>query len=160
MNRIAPLTIEQYRSLYNQNYDSVSKFNPTSAPDGSYFISEEEINAYQGTEFDWIHDLPLIDFTTDLPDVTPPTLTGYGILIPTEAETLNLFPDNHFNLGGYEINLTSTSQGLAVDLGYLNWQGFRDEQDKPFNATIKASFSALWYELLTRYNNDEIIQLP
>jgi hypothetical protein len=157
--RIAPLTIEQYRSLYRQAYDEASFFNPASAPDGSYFISEEEINGYNGDQFAWIKDLPLIDYTTELPDLTPPAMTGYGILIPTEATALNLFPNNHFNLGGYEINLTQTSQGLAVDLGYLNWQGFRDEQDKPFNATIKASFSALWYELLTRYNNNEIIQL-
>lgn len=159
MSKIAPLTIEQYRSLYNQNYNTDSTFNPTASPDGSYFISEQEINAYTGTEFAWIKDLILIDYTTDLPDTTPPTMTGYGILIPTEAVTLNLFPNNKFNLGGYEINLTSTSQGLAVDLGYLNWQGFRDEQDKPYNITINASFSALWYELLSRYNNNEIITL-
>lgn len=159
MSKIAPLTIEQYRSLYGQIFSQDMTFNPSALPDGSYFISEEEINAYSGTQFAWIKDLPLIDYSTDLPDVTPPTLTGYGILIPTEAEILNLFPNNKFNLGGYEINLTPTSQGLAVDLGYLNWQGFRDEQDKPFNATIKASFSALWYELLARYNNNEIIQL-
>jgi hypothetical protein len=159
MPQIAPLTIEQYRELYQKQYDDSSYFNPTAAPDGSYFISEEEINAYNGQEYAWIKDLILIDYTTDLPDTTPPQMTGYGILIPTEAETLDLFPNNHFNLGGYEINLTTTSQGLAVDLGYLNWQGFRDEQDKPHNATIKASFSALWYELLSRYNNNEIITL-
>ena len=157
--RIAPLTIEQYRTLYKKYYDANSTFNPTASPDGSYFISEEEINAYEGTEYAWIKDLPLIDYSETMPDTTVPQMTGFGILIPTEAETLNLFPNNKFNLGGYEITLTSTSQGLAVDLGYLNWQGFRDEQDKAYNATIKASFSALWYELLARYTNNEIIQL-
>lgn len=157
--RIAPLTIEQYRTLYKKYYDANSTFNPSSTPDGSYFISEEEINAYNGQEYAWIKDLPLIDYSEDMPDTTVPTMTGYGILIPTEAEALDLFPNNHFKLGGYEITLTSTSQGLAVDLAYLGWQGFRDEQDKPYNATIKASFSALWYELLRRYTNNEIIQL-
>lgn len=157
--KIAPLTIEQYRLLYRKQYDNGAFFNPTASPEGLYFISEEEINAYQGTEFAWIKTLPLVDYSTLMPDTTPPQMTGYGILIPTEAEALELFPNNKFNLGGFEITLTSTQQGLAVDLGYLNWQGFRDEQDKPQNATIKASFSALWYELLRRYNNNEIIQL-
>lgn len=157
--RIAPLTIEQYRTLYKKYYDANSTFNPTASPDGSYFISEQEINAYEGQEYAWIKDLPLIDFSEDMPDTTVPTMTGFGILIPTEAETLDLFPNNHFKLGGYEITLTETAQGLAVDLAYLGWQGFRDEQDKPYNATIKASFSALWYELLRRYTNNEIIPL-
>ena len=157
--KIAPLTIEQYRLLYRKEYNNGAFFNPTASPEGLYFISEEEINAYNGTEYAWIKDLPLIDYSETMPDTTPPQMTGYGILIPTEAETLNLFPDNKFKLGGYEITLTSTSQGLAVDLAYLGWQGFRDEQDKPYNATIKASFSALWYELLSRYNNNEIITL-
>lgn len=159
MGKIALLTIEQYRSLYNKEFTPDNYFNPASTPEGQFFISEQEINAYNGTEFAWIKDLPLIDYSTSMPDTTPPSMTGYGILIPTEAESLNLFPNNQFHLGGYVIQLTSTSQGLAVDLGYLNWQGFRDEQDKPINATIKASFSALWYELLTRYQNNEIIQL-
>jgi len=158
--KIAPLTIEQYRQLFGQTVTGDKKFALAVSPDGQLCIGEDDIDNCTNTEFQWVKDLTLIDYTTDLPDITPPTMTGYGILIPTEAETLNLFPNNHFNLGGYEINLTQTSQGLAVDLGYLNWQGFRDEQDKPFNATIKASFSALWYELLTRYNNNEIIQLP
>lgn len=159
MRKIAPLTIEQYRLLYRKEYESGSYFNPTASPEGLYFISEEEINAYSGQEYAWIKDLPLVDYSETMPDTSLPTMTGYGILIPTEAEALELFPNNHFNLGGFEITLTSTAQGLAVDLGYLNWQGFRDEQDKPQNATIKASFSALWYELLSRYNNNEIIQL-
>lgn len=157
--KIAPLTIEQYRSLYKQNFDNNSLFNPTASPEGQFFISEEEINAYQGEQFAWIKNLSLIDYTETMPDTTPPTMTGYGILIPTEAEALNLFPNNEFHLGGYVIQLANTSQGLAVDLAYLGWQGFRDEQDKPINATIKASFSALWYELLSRYQNNEIIPL-
>lgn len=156
---IAYLTVEQYKQLQGKEFTQGNTFNPSSLPDGQYFISEQEINAYNGTEFAWIKDLPLVEFTTDLPDLTPPTMTGYGILIPTEAETLNLFPDNKFNLGGFEIELTQTSQGLAVDLAYLGWQGFRDEQDKPINATIKASFSGLWYTLLEKYNNQDIIQI-
>lgn len=157
--KIAPLTIVQFRQLYGQEYSENAVFNPSATADGTYYISEQEINQYQWTTFAWIKDLVLIDYSTDIPDTTPPSMTGYGILIPTEAETLNLFPNNKFNLGGYVIELTSTSQGLAVDLGYLGWTGFREEQDKAFNSTIKDSFSALWYELLTRYQNNEIIQL-
>ena len=159
MSKIALLTIEQYRSLYGKQFSEDMTFNPSALPEGQFFISEEEINAYQGEQFAWIKDLPLIDYSTSMPDTTPPQMTGYGILIPTEAEALNLFPNNQFHLGGYVIELTNTTQGLAVDLAYLGWQGFRDEQDKPINATIKASFSALWYELLSRYQNNEIIPL-
>ena len=157
--KIANLTVEQYRKLYGKYLIDDRIFNFFISPDGSVCIPEEDINDCTNTELQWVKDLTIIDYSTTLPDTTPPQMTGYGILIPTEAETLNLFPNNKFNLGGYEITLTTTSQGLAVDLGYLGWQGFRDEQDKPYNSTIKDSFSALWYELLLRYQNNEIIQL-
>lgn len=157
--KIANLTVEQYRKLYGQYLKDDRIFNFFISPDGSVSIPEEDINDCTNTALQWVKDLVIFDYSTTLPDTTPPSMTGYGILIPTEAETLNLFPDNKFNLGGYVIELTSTSQGLAVDLGYLGWTGFREEQDKAFNSTIKDSFSALWYELLTRYQNNEIIQL-
>ncbi|HEY1044943.1 MAG TPA: hypothetical protein VGF79_00795 [Bacteroidia bacterium] len=157
MSKIAYLTIEQYRSLQGQYFTQDNLFNPSATADGSYFISEQEINAYEGQEFAWLKDLPLVDISNELPDTTVPVMTGSGVLIPVEAEILELFPNNTFNLGGFKIELIQSAQGLAVDLAYLNWQGFRDEQDKPQNATIKASFTALWYELLARYQRGEII---
>lgn len=166
MSKIAPLTIEQYRSLYGQIFSEDMTFNPSALPDGSYFISEEEINAYQGTEFAWIKDLSLIDYSTSLPDVTPPTLTGYGLLIPTEAITLNLFPDNKFEMGGFTLNFTQTQQGLAVDLAYFDWEAFRIEQLKPINLTTKKTFSTLWDTMAADYifsiqnpSQSKIIQL-
>ena len=158
--KIAKLNIEQYRKLIGQDLGDGTLFNPVINKDGYVILTEHEISQTTNTDFIWVQDLPLIEIY-DIPstNTTPPSMTGYGILIPTEAVSLNLFPDNKFNLNGFIIELTSTSQGLAVDLGYLGWQEFRDEQDNEINSTIKASFSALWYELLTRYNNGEIIQL-
>lgn len=157
--KIAPLTIQQYRSLQGQSFTSDSFFNPTAMADGTYFISEEEINAYKGAEFAWIKYLTLIDYSTDIPDTTPPQMTGYGVLIPQEVDTIKLFPNNQFNLNGFVINFTSTSQGLAVDLAYLGWQEFRDEQLNPINEAIKVTFTDIWDSVVQRYLNNEIIQL-
>lgn len=157
--RVAKLTIQQKRELFGQQVDGQRYFNVFIASDGTPCIEEKDVIDCTNTNVSWVNDLVISDFAIDLPSVTPPAMTGYGILIPTEAVSLNLFPNNQFNLNGFVINLTSTSQGLAVDLGYLGWQEFRDEQDKEINSTIKDSFSALWYELLTRYQNNEIIPL-
>lgn len=164
--KIAPLNIVQYRSLQGQTFNSDSFFNPTATADGTYFISEEEINQYEGSEFAWIKDLPLIDYSTDIPDTTPPQMSGYGLLIPAEAITLNLFPDNKFEMGGFTIDFTQTSQGLAIDLAYFDWSAFRIEQLKPINLTTKKTFTTLWDTMAADYmfsmqnpSQSKIIQL-
>jgi hypothetical protein len=134
----------------NENNTTTGYAQPFELQDKFYVIADDITSKYTNQE--------QFDLFSNANPITP-AMTGYGILIPTEAETLNLFPNNQFKLGGFIINLTTTSQGLAVDLAFLGWQEFRDEQDKPQNETIKLSFSALWYELLTRYQNNEIIQL-
>jgi hypothetical protein len=166
--KIAPLTIQQYRSLQGQEFNSDSFFNPTATADGTYFISEEEITQYNGTTFAWIKDLTLIDYSTDIPDTTPPQMTGLGLLIPQKAtdSDLDLFPDNKFEMGGFVIEFTQTSQGLAIDLAYLGWEAFRIEQLKPINLTVKKTFSKLWDTVANDYmfsvqnpNESKIIQL-
>ena len=86
-------------------------------------------------------------------------MTGTGVLIPTEAEVLELFPNNQFNLNGYVVNLTNTASGLAVDVAYLLWEGFRQEQDNGINIVINNTFYNLWYQLLAKYQNGDTIPL-
>ena len=159
MNKVAELTIEQYRKLVGQKVNDDVYFNPTVMPSGRFFISEYEINTYSGDEFAFIKDLPLIDFDSSVPDTTPPTETGFGIVIPQKYIDAGLFPDPTFDLNGYSIPLVSYNGGLAVDLAYLGWLGFRAEQDYKYNERLNKSFSQLWYELLGKYQNNEIIQL-
>lgn len=159
MSKIALLTIEQYRSLYEQEFSQGMTFNPAALPDGSYFISEEEVNAYSGTEFAWIKSLPLIDYTTEIPDTTPPTPMGVGVVIDSGYSDLGFWTAKQFKLGGFVVPLTDYNGGLAVDLAYLLWEGFRLEQDKPIHETTFREFSNLWYSLKTKAENNDVVQL-
>lgn len=122
---------------------------PIELADG-FYIQKDEVTVKYATDEDVVN---LGGFPT------APTSTGYGIVIPSKYVNAGLFPDNIFTLGTYEIPLSEYNGGLAVDLAYLGWQDFRDEQDKPYNKDIKNKFSGLWYELLTAYQNNEIVQL-
>lgn len=158
--KFARLNVQQHRSLIGQDIGDGTLFNPVMHKTGYIVISEWEIEQVTNNDFLWLKDLPLVDMDSlPMPDTTPPQMTGYGILLPTQCLDLGIFPNNQFNLNGFVINFTSTSQGLAVDLGYLGWQEFRDEQDNEVNSAIKTAFSNLWYEVLAKYNNGEIIQL-
>lgn len=156
---IAELTIEQYRQIVGQVITGDWAFNPITMPSGRFFVSEEEINAYQGSEFAWLKDLDLIEYDSSIPDTTPPTETGFGIVIPQKYIDAGLFPESTFHLNGYAIPLVSYNGGLAVDLAYLGWTGFRQEQDYKYNETLNKCFSQLWYELLGLYQNNQIVQL-
>jgi len=159
MKKVAEISISQYRQLVGQLCSNDWYFNPTVMTDGRFFISEEEINAYSGQDFAYIKDLTLIDYVNVIPDTTPPTPTGYGIEIPSKYLGLGLFPNDSFSLNGFTIPLTAYNSGLAVDLAYLGWEAFRNEQDYKYNEAVKNSFSQLWYELLTLYQNNQIVQL-
>lgn len=157
MNKIASLTVEQYRSLYMQKYDATSYFNPSAAPNGVYFISEQEIDAYQGTEFAWIKTLPLIDYSTLLPNTTPPTMSGVGVIIP--AEYLGIFPNNQFKLNGFVVNLTPYDTDQAVDTAYVQWQNFMDELDREYNYDWKQSLMFIWDYVAAQIANGNVVQL-
>lgn len=159
MRKVAEISAEQYRKLYGQEVQADWLFHPTAMPDGRYFISEEEINAYSGQTFAFIKDLDIIDFDESIPDTTPPTETGYGVVIPADYVNSGLFPNNEFRLNGFVIPLVSYNGGLAVDLAYLDWSAFRIEQDKKINETVKLTFSTLWYALLTEYQSNNVVQL-
>jgi hypothetical protein len=60
---VRQLTIEQKDALVGQTYDGVQFFNPTLDADGTWFISNEEVNNcnHEGM-VEWIHELPSIAY--------------------------------------------------------------------------------------------------
>ena len=60
---VRQLTIEQKDALIGQTYDGVQFFNPTLDADGTWFISNEEVDqcTHEGM-VEWIHELPLIAY--------------------------------------------------------------------------------------------------
>jgi hypothetical protein len=60
---VRQLTIEQKDALIGQTYDGVQFFHPTLDADGTWFISNEEVNncTHEGM-VEWIHTLPEINY--------------------------------------------------------------------------------------------------
>ena len=56
------LTIEQKEALVGQTYDGVQYFNPVLDSDGNWFISIEEVNQCTNELFQWVKELPLINY--------------------------------------------------------------------------------------------------
>jgi len=155
--KIALLTIYQYRSLQGQSFTSDSFFNPTSLPSGAYFISEEEIEQYQGTEFAWIKDLPLVEYSKDMPDTTAPQLYPYAIEIPTEFQWV--FVGDKITIGGFFIPLDNYNGIKVVNLAYFNWVEFRAELDSGIYADLKSALMPLWDYVALQVTNNNIIVL-
>jgi hypothetical protein len=155
--KIAPLTIYQFRELYQQSFSMDSLFNPTALADGTYFISEEEINQYQGTEFAWVKDLVLIDYTTSMPDTTAPSLLPYAVEIPTEFQWV--FVGDKITIGGFYIPLDDYQNLKVVNLAYFNWAEFRAELDSGKYADLKSALMPLWDYVDEQVTNNNIIIL-
>lgn len=62
------LTIEQKDLLLGQFYAPSSLFNPVMDQNGDWFISSQEINGCVYSEFDWVKNLPQMEYT-------PPVIT-------------------------------------------------------------------------------------
>lgn len=155
--KIAPLTIYQFRALYSQNFAPDSSFNPTALPNGTYFISEEEIIQYQGVEFDWVKDLPLIDYTTDMPNTTPPELSIYAVEIPLEFRWV--FVDSKITIGGFYIPLNDYQNTKIVNLAYFEWVEFRKELDSGIYADLKSALMPLWDYMALQVQSGNVITL-
>ena len=155
--KIALLTIYQYRSLQGQQFDIDSKFNPTSLPSGAYFISEEEINQYRGTEFAWIKTLPLVDYSTSMPDTTAPQLYPYAVEIPAEFRWV--FVGDKITIGGFYIPLDNHNGTKVVNLAYFQWAEFRAELDSGIYADLKSALMPLWDYVALQVTNNNIIVL-
>jgi hypothetical protein len=61
-NLVGLLTLEQKDSLVGKLFDADSYFNPVQDIDENWVISTEEINGNIYPEFDWVKNLPLIEF--------------------------------------------------------------------------------------------------
>ena len=157
MSKIAPLTIYQFRDLYKKNYSINALFNPTALPDGTYFISEEEVNQYQGTEFAWVKDLVLIDYTTSMPDTTAPSLLPYAVEIPLEFQWV--FVGDKITIGGFYIPLDNYQNSKVVNLAYFQWSEFRAELDSGKYADLKRSLMPLWDYVALQVNNGNVITI-
>jgi len=157
MKKIAPLTIYQFRDLYQQSVGMNALFNPTALPNGTYFISEEEIIAYQGTEFSWVKNLALIDYTTSMPNTTPPTLSLYAVEIPLEYRWV--FVDSKITIGGFFIPLDDYQTTKVVNLAYFEWVDFRKELDSGIYADLKAALMPLWDYVALQVQDGNVITL-
>ncbi len=155
--KIAPLTIYQYRDLYNQLYNADSYFNPCSLPNGTYFISEQEIDQYQGSEFAWIKNLPLINYTTSMPNTTAPKLSLYAVEIPLEFQWV--FVDNNITIGGFNIPLDNYNTKKIVNVAYFDWPEFRAELDSGIYADLKSALMPLWDYVAIQIQNGNVIVL-
>jgi hypothetical protein len=69
MTQVGLLTIEQKDSLVGQLYDEDSYFNPIQDDLDRWIISVEEIFFCVNPEFQWVKDLPLIEY---IPKPSPP----------------------------------------------------------------------------------------
>lgn len=65
--KVALLTITQKDELVGQLLQPDWYFNPVQDADDNWIISTEEIDANQNPTFDWITELPLIDWNPPPP---------------------------------------------------------------------------------------------
>jgi hypothetical protein len=69
MTQVGLLTESQKDSLVGQLYDEDSYFNPIQDINDNWIISVEEMDFCVNPEFQWVKDLPLIDYK---PKPSPP----------------------------------------------------------------------------------------
>lgn len=69
MTQVGLLTETQKDSLVGQLYDEDSYFNPIQDISDQWIISVEEMDFCVNPEFQWVKDLPLIDY---VPKPSPP----------------------------------------------------------------------------------------
>jgi hypothetical protein len=60
--KVGLLTLAQKNSLVNKEFSEDSKFNPIQDLDGNWVISQEEMNQADVPPYEWVKNLPLIDF--------------------------------------------------------------------------------------------------
>jgi hypothetical protein len=59
---VAELTIEQKDQLVGNEYATDSYFNPIQDANGKWIISQQEINECTNVSFQWVKELPLIEY--------------------------------------------------------------------------------------------------
>lgn len=155
--QIAELTIDQHRMLVGKKLNEYNTYSPIILSNGGLAISDEAIAACDNEELTWLQDLPLIDYATTLPDTTLPTMSGYGVVIPTEY--LGVFPNNEFKCNGFIVTLSDYGNEKAVDTAYLQWAEFQAELDRKYNEPLKQSLMFLWDYCIEQIMANNIVEL-
>lgn len=62
MTLVGLLTVEQKNEIFEMLYDDDSYFNPIQDADDNWIISTEEIEFCTVEQFQWIKQLPLIEY--------------------------------------------------------------------------------------------------
>ena len=77
MTQVAIITPQQYDLMVGQLYSDDSYFNPVKDCNDDWIISQQEIQFCTNPDFDWVKNLPLIDWC--------------GPYIPVSGQTENYF---------------------------------------------------------------------
>lgn len=62
MIKVGLLTIEQKNIIFDQLFNQDSYFNVIQDIDSNWIISQEEMNQCTNPEYQWVKNLPLIDY--------------------------------------------------------------------------------------------------
>jgi len=69
MTLVGLLTIDQYNQIVGQIFDEDSYFNPIQDADDNWVISIEEIEFCTVEEFQWVKQLPLIEYKPKVTEI-------------------------------------------------------------------------------------------
>jgi hypothetical protein len=69
MIQVGLLTIDQYNQIVGQMFDLDSYFNPIQDADDNWIISIEEIEFCTVQEFQWVKQLPLIEYKPKVTEI-------------------------------------------------------------------------------------------
>jgi hypothetical protein len=69
MIQVGLLTIDQYNQIVGQMFDLDSYFNPIQDADDNWIISIEEIEFCTVEEFQWVKQLPLIEYKPKVTEI-------------------------------------------------------------------------------------------
>lgn len=59
---VGKLTLAQKNLIIDKDFDIDMKFNPFQDADDNWCISIEEINQYKRKKYNWVKDIPLIEY--------------------------------------------------------------------------------------------------
>lgn len=69
MIQVGLLKLDEYEQIVGQLFDEDSYFNPIQDADDNWVISTEEINFCTNPEFQWVKQLPLIEYKPKVTEI-------------------------------------------------------------------------------------------
>ena len=125
--------------------------------EGEFATSENALNEFpeifKELEYE-IVELEPKDFQID---ITPPTPTGYGVVIPEKWEIL--FFNDKLIVGDFEVPLQKILEQLVIDIVYNDWKPFRDELLKPEYESLNRILTPFWDYVSEQINMENTIEL-